>query len=298
MIGSRGMKMDKKIDSGKKDEGYTIIPEKELKCVWMTAGLISYKLCKYNLQCERCPLDWELRNLSIENMEGLKKKTSEKFDSATHLKEESREDGLSKEDFINIKRYLFYHAGHTWIKVEKADEVRIGIDPLLSKLLRGVQVIILPLPKRRGLYGETLCSIIQDGGIINIIFPINGIILKINQKLKDYPELICKDPLEDGFLLSMKPKDFQLDQKHLIYGEDAFHWCKKEWERFKETVISEISFDQNQAELGITMQDGQVTIQEIKNLIEPVKYTQLVDNFLRKGEKIYSILRNKTEMKS
>ena len=29
-----------------KGDGYPIIPEKELKCVWMTAGLLSYKLCQ------------------------------------------------------------------------------------------------------------------------------------------------------------------------------------------------------------------------------------------------------------
>lgn len=290
--------MYKKTDSQKKEEGYSILPEKELKCVWMTAGLISYKLCKYNLQCERCPLDWELRNLSIENMDGFKKENLEKSGPDTPLQEGRKEDRFSKEDLINIKRFLFYHAGHTWVKVEKAEEVRIGIDPLLSKLLRGVQVVILPLPKRRGTYGDTLCSIIEDGGILNIIFPINGVILQVNQKLKDSPELICEDPLGDGFLLTMKPRDFQQDQKHLFYGEDAFNWCKKEWERFKEMVISEIPFDKNQMKVGITMQDGGITIQEIKNLIDPVKYIQLIDKFLRNGEKIYSGPRNKPEMDS
>ncbi|MDO9349920.1 MAG: hypothetical protein Q7U55_01625, partial [Deltaproteobacteria bacterium] len=52
------------MSSYQKEESYQLIPKKELKCVWMTAGLLSYKLCKYDLQCEKCPLDWELRNLS------------------------------------------------------------------------------------------------------------------------------------------------------------------------------------------------------------------------------------------
>lgn len=290
--------MDKKIDSRKKDEGYTIIPEKELKCVWMTAGLISYKLCKYNLQCDQCPLDWELRNASIENLEGIKRGSLEKSGLSTSHKNGEKKDQLLKENLFNIKRYLFYHAGHTWIKVEKADEVRIGIDLLLSRLLRKVQVIILPLPKRRGIYGETLCSIIQEGGILNILSPINGMILYTNPKLKDSPELICEDPFEEGFLLAMKPKDFQLDQKHLLYGKEAFNWCKKEWERFKETVIPEIPFDHYQRKVGITMQDGEITIQEIKKLIDPVKYTQLIEDFLREGEKISSRPKNKIEMES
>ena len=52
------------MDDSPKKEGYPLIPDQSVKCIWMTAGLISYKLCKYDLQCEKCPLDWELRNLS------------------------------------------------------------------------------------------------------------------------------------------------------------------------------------------------------------------------------------------
>ncbi len=250
--------MDKKTCSNKKNEGYTIIPEREIKCVWMTAGLISFKLCKYNLQCDRCPLDRELRNIPPEDIE-----ESVRFDPGTPLNGEGSEVQSSKEELINVKRSLFYHAGHTWIKFEKYDEVRVGIDHFLAKLLRGVQVIILPMPKRHGVY-----------------------------------ELICKDPLKDGFLLTMRPKDFQQDQKHLFYGEYAFDWCKKEWERFKETAISKIPSDPNKRKVGITMQDGEITIKEIKNLIEPIKYTQLLDNFLREGEKIYSRLKNKINIES
>jgi len=279
--------MNKKIDSQKKDEGYTILPKNELKCIWMTAGLISYKLCKYNLQCDQCPLDWELRNASIDHIEDLEQKGLERLKQSTSIKQEKQERS-PKEEVTDIKGYLFYHSGHTWIKVEKADEVCIGIDQFLAKLLRGVRVIILPQPKRRGIYGENLCSVIQDGGILNIISPINGMIISINQKLKEHPDLICKDPLEEGFLLKMKPKDFQQDQKHLFYGEEAYTWCKKEWERFKETIISEIPLDLNQKEVGITMQDGGMTLREIKNFIEPSKYTRLLNNFLRKGERMPS----------
>jgi hypothetical protein len=56
--------MHRKIESSPKKKGYPLLPDPSIKCIWMAAGLISYKLCKYDLQCEKCPLDWELRNLS------------------------------------------------------------------------------------------------------------------------------------------------------------------------------------------------------------------------------------------
>ncbi|MDY0082451.1 MAG: hypothetical protein RBR74_04655, partial [Ignavibacteriaceae bacterium] len=37
-----------------------------LKCIWMTSGVIDYKLCDNNFDCENCPFDKVIRNLSDE----------------------------------------------------------------------------------------------------------------------------------------------------------------------------------------------------------------------------------------
>jgi hypothetical protein len=146
-----------------------------------------------------------------------------------------------------------------------------------------VKVIVLPLSGGRFLQGETLCSIIQEEGILRIVFPVSGSILSVNQKLKDQPELVTKDPLGEGFLLTLKPKNLQRDQKHLFYGEAALSWHQKELERFKTAIVSELSPDQNG--LGITMQDGEIRLGDIEKLIDTERYIQLVSTFLRKGEK-------------
>jgi acetyl-CoA synthetase len=199
-------------------------------------------------------------------------------------REGSNEEILGEElSPLNMRRYLFYHPGHTWVEVEKADEVRIGIDDFLGKMIGKVKVIALPLSGERFLQGETLCSIIQEEGILHIVFPVSGSILSVNQKLKDEPELLTKDPLGEGFLLTLKPKNLQRDQKHLFYGEAALSWHQKELERFKTAIVSELSPDQNG--LGITMQDGEIRLGDIEKLIDTERYIQLVSTFLRKGEK-------------
>ncbi len=270
---------------------YQLIPEEDLKCVWMTAGLLSYKLCKYNLQCEKCPLDWELRNLSgapsqgsAASQEKNQINSEEARSPATWRKEGSARVVLTEDlSRLNINGSLFYHPGHTWVKVEKADEVRIGIDSFLGKMIGKVKVIVLPLSGGRFLQGDTLCSIIREEGILYIVFPVSGSILSVNQKLKDQPELVTKDPLGEGFLLTLKPKNLQRDQKHLFFGEAALSWYQKELERFKTAVVSELSSDQKG--LGITMQDGEIRLGDIEKLIDTERYIRLVSTFLRKGEK-------------
>jgi glycine cleavage system H protein len=275
----------------KKKNYYQLIPKEDLKCVWMTAGLLTYKLCKYDLQCEKCPLDWELRNLSAAPSHGSAASQERKQinpeevrPTAPGRKGSSGGDVLTEDlSRLNINGSLFYHPGHTWVKVEKADEVRIGVDSFLGKMIGKVKVIVLPLSGGRVLQGDTLCSIIQEEGILRIVFPVSGSILSVNQKLKDEPELLTKDPLGEGFLLTLKPKNLQRDQKHLFYGEAALSWHQKELERFKTAVVSELS--PCQKGLGITMQDGEIRLGDIEKLIDTERYIQLVSTFLRKGEK-------------
>jgi hypothetical protein len=45
----------------KRNAAYRLIPESKKKCVWMEAGLVSYKICDRNFECESCPLDYGLR---------------------------------------------------------------------------------------------------------------------------------------------------------------------------------------------------------------------------------------------
>jgi glycine cleavage system H protein len=282
---------DQGMDKEKND--YQLIPNKDLRCVWMTAGMLSYKLCKYDFQCEKCPLDWELRNLSITSSSDStasqreKNMVSPEVSPALIGKKRRVGEDLSGEEssLYNIKEFLFYHPGHTWIKVEKADEVRVGLDSFLGKMIGKVKVAVLPLSGRRCLVGEHLCSIILEEGILHIGVPVSGLVLSVNQKLKDHPELINEDPLGDGFLLALKPKNFQRDQKYLFFGETALSWYQKEWERFKGAVLSEAYL--GQARLGMTMQDGEIRFRDIKESIAPERYIQLVRTFLREGEELF-----------
>jgi len=274
----------------KKKNYYQLVPKKELKCVWMTAGLLTYKLCKYDLQCEKCPLDWELRNLSLTpSFDPTASQErgnigSEEAGPPPSWKKERSTEGFLAEDLslLNIKRSLFYHPRHTWIEVEKADEVRLGLDHFLGRIIGKVKVVVLPLSGNRCLQGENLCSIIQEDGILDIISPISGSVLSVNQEVRDQPDLITKDPLGEGFLLTLKPKNLQRDQKYLFFGEAALSWHQKELERFKAAVVSELY---GQERVGMTMQDGGIKLRDVRALVDPERYIQLVSTFLRNGEK-------------
>ena len=43
-------------------KGMKIIPSGERKCIWMDAGVVSYKLCTNQFQCNLCEFDRAISN--------------------------------------------------------------------------------------------------------------------------------------------------------------------------------------------------------------------------------------------
>lgn len=45
------------------EEKMRLVPRGEKKCIWMAAGVLSYKLCNRGFNCDACPLDMVLQSM-------------------------------------------------------------------------------------------------------------------------------------------------------------------------------------------------------------------------------------------
>ncbi len=257
---------------------YPLIPEEERKCVWMTTGLISYKLCERNFQCTFCPFDQAIKN------EGSGENDLQEVESELA-------EGVPKTDpSARVSGSFFYHPDHCWLKVENAEKVRIGIDDLLTQLMTNIQVVILPQVGSFTGQGECCAHIIQDDYILPVVSPLSGTIQTINPRLKKKPELITDDPKGYGWLLTVRPENLESDLKNLLFGRKARLWFQREE---KEIVARADSLlKQSPQTVGPTMQDGGVRItrlRDILNVVTAKQRAQLLD---------YSVARRKNPQKS
>src|ERR1700694_611331 len=106
---------------------FRVKSDNDMKCVWMTSGIISYKLCSLDFFCEECLFDKVMHNVAVANnqRQDIDGSAAPEFSSAGSLA--NRLDGS-----------LFYHKNHCWVKVVNPDEVVIGINGILSKLMYGI----------------------------------------------------------------------------------------------------------------------------------------------------------------
>lgn len=236
-----------------KNKRYPLIPEEEQKCVWMTTGLISYKLCDRDFQCDICPFDQALRNTETEG------------DDFEESLDGEAEGSLKGEPAALSHGAVFYHPDHCWAKVEHADRVRIGIDDLLAQLIDRVTVVILPQAGSFTGQGECFAHIIQEDYILPVISPLCGTIQAVNPRLEQEPELVAGDPRGTGWLITVKPRNLESDLKHLLFGRKARLWYRREEKEIIARVDSILR--RHPQKVGPTMQDGGVRISCLRDLL-------------------------------
>ncbi len=99
-----------------------------------------------------------------------------------------------------------YTKEHEWAKLDEGLAV-VGITDYAQEQLGDIVYVELPQP------GETL-SQFDAFGIIesvkaasDLVAPVSGEVLAINEELVDRPELVNEDPYEAGWMLKVQPQD-------------------------------------------------------------------------------------------
>ncbi len=150
----------------------TRVNESNKPCIWMDAGVIDFKICNKNFDCEYCELDQAMTAAAADNWPGGKPPNRRRAGKArpspgktrcanasgnerkcqlmtTTLCHQCSFDKLLEEQFdfflapekpkvqevfgISVPTSNFLHRGHTWVALENAGRVRLGLDDFSRK---------------------------------------------------------------------------------------------------------------------------------------------------------------------
>ena len=114
---------------------------------------------------------------------------------------------------------LKYTEDHEWLK-QDGDEVIVGITAHASEQLGDVVFIELPQLGREVSAGEEIVVIESVKAASDILAPMDGEIVEVNESIVANPALVNEDPLGDGWFFKMTPEDMSaLDD---MMDEDAY----------------------------------------------------------------------------
>jgi glycine cleavage system H protein len=124
-----------------------------------------------------------------------------------------------------VREGLHYTKDFEWVKVE-GDKVRIGITDYAQKQLREIVYAELPTTGTAITQSTPYGTVESVKAVSDLIAPITGEILQINQEVQSKPELLNEDPYGKAWLLIVKPANLQAELANLMDFNKSVEWHK------------------------------------------------------------------------
>jgi glycine cleavage system H protein len=106
-----------------------------------------------------------------------------------------------------------YSEDHAWVKVQDEDLVTIGITDFAQEQLGDLVYIELPKVGYECSRGDNISVIESVKSASDLVAPVSGEIVEVNDKLEDDPELVSEDPMDEGWFIKVKlSKPSELDE--------------------------------------------------------------------------------------
>lgn len=102
---------------------------------------------------------------------------------------------------------LKYSKTDEWVRVE-GDQAVIGITDYAQDQLGDIVYIELPWEGKHSVSEKAKFGDIESvKATSELVSPLSGAVVKVNEKLKDTPELINDNPYDEGWMLVVKMSD-------------------------------------------------------------------------------------------
>lgn len=246
-------------------------------CFWMLAGVVDYKLCDRQYDCEHCPLDRALR-------EGAAFSARPASEPTEPTPDQLHAEGKSHPaEFVKVRGYewcgpRFYHPNHLWAGIEAEGQVRIGLDDFGQKLVGRIYFVHLPEPGARVSGEAASWRIVHQAGETALATPMTGTVLQRNEKLRQLPSMINYDPYGQGWVMVIEPARLAESLKALYYGQAARQWYERETERLHQELLELVK--RLRPDVGATLQDGGTLGEDVLRTIDADQLQQVIAQFL------------------
>lgn len=126
---------------------------------------------------------------------------------------------------MKVLENLLYNEEHEWVKLE-GDVATFGITDYAQNMLGGIVYVELPEEEDEVEKGESFITIESVKAATDVLSPVDGEVVEVNEDLDDSPEALNETPYE-SWIVKIKLEDAsQLDSWMDKAAYEAF--CEKE----------------------------------------------------------------------
>ena len=173
-------------------------------------------------------------------------------------------------EWFHLPEGLYYHQGHSWA-VPEGNMVKVGLDDFAQKLVGKPRAVVLPQVGSQIEQGNRGWKLGFDSTAIDMVSPVNGEVVKINEEVLKNPELVNEDPYGKGWLMMIKPRNVKADLTNLLTGRLAAAWMERTMDTLRERMGED---------LGLVYQDGGIPVTGIAKALSPDKWDEVAREYL------------------
>jgi glycine cleavage system H protein len=225
-------------------------------CVWMSAGILNYKLCDRDFDCELCPLDSALRGPA-----------SPGFVNAALL----CPGGIS--EFFPDDRV--YSSGHSWVQTTASGggaSLRFGLDAFAAAMIGRCGGVGCHASAGPRAVGDLLCEVNLGLGVVFIASPVATTCVTKNEKLERNPDQLIVSPYEDGWIGELTLADTS-QLSTLMNARAAHDHARLDLRHFRRQVA--MHFFADAENLGPCLPDGGEPV-DLRQMLAGPAYLELI----------------------
>jgi len=257
-------------------------------CIWMSAGLVAYKLCDREFKCEECPLDELMRKESAIKGElplsplyaRVKEITKTQLNTPKEHFERSLEDFFQPLLSVQLPADRLYTRSHMWAHDDTSATTTIGLDHIGAYFLQPIVSVVLPQTPSRIDYKSPCTWLVLREGTIALRSALGGIAMESNSNLLEHPYLLLDDPYHSGWLLRIKKPESKQPRSELLTSDVFTPIFQEEVRGVRDKFAA--AFRKSQPGVGPTLFDGGEPVKSIQEILGQKKYFEIISRLFSK----------------
>ncbi|MFZ1731036.1 MAG: hypothetical protein WBQ23_16395 [Bacteroidota bacterium] len=254
-----------------------IIETSSENCVWVNAGVLNYKLCDRDFNCENCPLDAALRDRTNGGIEDDTRLSLSALDFPDWESIPTEIQPLFEQlHSLSLCQSARYSTNHVWVRLLASGIVRMGLDSFAVALLPDEAQLVTVAHNTALREGEAFGWVYAWNQTLPLPAPISGVVLCRNRERLDSVEQLRTSPYSEGCLLTIAPSVGTLATAH-VYSPAAH---ARRTQRHCRSILERVSRSIDDPDIGMCLNDGGAPVTSLSRMLGPDRYWKLVKHFI------------------
>lgn len=228
------------------------MPISKRPCIHHMKGRIEFRSCTNEYRCGNCDFD-------------------QYFNDQFSVHAMMSPINLLNISGINVPQGYYFHRGHTWVKIEEDNSVRIGIDDFALRMMGPLSRIEAPLMGKKITHDEASILVKRGDHSAEMLAPVSGVVMAINPELREEGSLANNSPYSEGWVMKVEPDNLREEIKNLMINQETDDFIKGQVDMLYD-LVEEVS--------GPLAADGGDLIDDVFGNIPELGWERLTSIFL------------------